>query len=72
MIDAILTVLLVASFLINLRLFYILGHSKTIDGKMVIEETEDTISYRMELNDDPEYTLEGKKMVTFKVERNKG
>lgn len=39
------------------------------DGEMVIEEDDDRKTFRMELNDDPNYTIAGKDELRFKVNK---
>lgn len=41
------------------------------DGKMVVNETEKGKIFNLELNGDPEYDLEGKDEILFKVEKTK-
>lgn len=41
------------------------------DGSLDILETEDTRTFSLELDDDPEYLLEGKDEVVFKVNKHR-
>lgn len=68
----VLIVILVCSLFVNVRLLRSLMSLDKFDGQMVIEETDETLIYHLELNNDPEYTLEGKESVTFQVLRQTG
>jgi len=46
-------------------------NSSTAQGTLAIHETNDGKMFKLELNGDPEYTLEGKDRVVFRVEKTK-
>jgi hypothetical protein len=63
------TVLAVDTFLGGLLHLSAASYSGTAKGTLAVQETEQGKLFHLELDGDPEYDLEGKDRVVFKVEK---